>query len=355
MVQGLHLCGRAGGGGGRGSRGEGGRGGGGILRALPQHLQLLRAVPPLVLEAPPAQACPQLLLFLGLVGGQLPKPQTQTHVHKTPSLLSSCKVSAVPAAAALLQGGWQRGPPAASAPQRKGQGPRGLLGAGGRASCSPSRCLFGGTPGPGTHPALERAGFPRGPFHWDASQPSPALCLRAGWGRSPAPRFVKGCLLWVLLTQPRWFCLLLTRNSAGLDALRGGRPAPACWARHSCTSLRGAVKPPLGGTRSAPRSISRNIRSNGSFNRYLQSLCQALRISGTQPLPHGVWQMQGVKGDGIRTPPEGRSQMPPGQPGGLEAFLEGQGWQGLRWSPGKAGVRPRGRMSGREKAVPERA
>lgn len=78
-------------GGGEGEAREQGLGGG-ICGALPEHLQLLRGVPGLVQEAPPAQACPKLLLFLGLVGGQLLKPDTQTHMHKTPLLLSLCKV-----------------------------------------------------------------------------------------------------------------------------------------------------------------------------------------------------------------------------------------------------------------------
>lgn len=44
-------------------------------------------------------------------------------------------------------------------------------------------CL-GSSPGPGTHPALERAGFPRGHFHSDSNQPFPALCLCRG-GEGP--------------------------------------------------------------------------------------------------------------------------------------------------------------------------
>lgn len=245
--------------------------GGGIRGALPQHLQLLRGVPQLVLEAPPAQACPQLLLFLGLVGGQLLKPDTQTHVHKTPSLLSLCKVRAAWEAAALFQGGRQRRPPAAPAPIGNVRRP------------GPLRCwkeepavhhlaaCLGGSPGPGAHPALKRAGFPRGHFHSDPIQPFPALCLCTGWGRSqrlplsPAPIFVKGCLLWSLLMQPRWFCLHITRHSAGLDALCGGRPAPALLS-HQPLSLPYLLKGGQqnlhwGGTRPVPGLISGNIRS----------------------------------------------------------------------------------------------
>lgn len=47
--------------------------------ALPQHLHLLGGVPHFILEAPPAQASPQLLLLLGLAGGQLLGPQTHKH------------------------------------------------------------------------------------------------------------------------------------------------------------------------------------------------------------------------------------------------------------------------------------
>lgn len=43
----------------------------GFLFIGSQHLHLLRGAPHLVPEATPAQASPQLLLLLGLVGGQL--------------------------------------------------------------------------------------------------------------------------------------------------------------------------------------------------------------------------------------------------------------------------------------------
>ena len=56
------------------------RRGAGSRDALPQHLHLLRGAPHLVPEATPAQASPQLLLLLGLVGGQLLRPQTHRHI-----------------------------------------------------------------------------------------------------------------------------------------------------------------------------------------------------------------------------------------------------------------------------------
>lgn len=63
--------------------------------ALPQQLHFLGGVPHFVLEAKPAQTCLQLLLLLRLVGGQLlGATDTQTHAHRTQSLLASCRVTA---------------------------------------------------------------------------------------------------------------------------------------------------------------------------------------------------------------------------------------------------------------------
>lgn len=166
-----------------------GREGGRDPRGLPQHLQLLRGVLRLVLEAPPAQACPQLLLLLGLVGGQLLKPQTQTHVHKTPSLLPLCQLRAAWVAAALFLGGWQRRPPATPAPHRTGQEPRASWVLEEEPAVPRLAACSGGTPGPGIHPALERAGFPRGHFHSDAIQPF-LLCVSARGGEGPQPPFL---------------------------------------------------------------------------------------------------------------------------------------------------------------------
>lgn len=186
-MRGLHVCGREGGRGGGRKRGGGGGGRGRRTdpRGLPQHLQLLRGVPRLVLQAPPAQACPQLLLLLGLVGGQLLKPQTQTHVHKTPSLLPLCKLRAAWAAAALSQGGWQRRPPAAPAPIEQVRSP-GPLRCWRKNRCSPSRCLFGRHPWSRNPPRPGESRLPWGHFHSDAIQPFPALCLCTGW-EGPQP------------------------------------------------------------------------------------------------------------------------------------------------------------------------
>lgn len=136
--------------------------------ALPQHLHLLRGAPHLVLEATPAQASPQLLLLPGLVGGQLLGPQTHKHTctkhsHCCPRARSEPPVEQL----ALFQGRWRRQPPCSTLYPSEKSGARG-------ASGPPTKNqllslllpVWEEPPGPRTspYPALERTGFPGGPF-----------------------------------------------------------------------------------------------------------------------------------------------------------------------------------------------
>ena len=145
------------------------------MGALPQHLHFLRGVLHLVLEATPAQASPQLLLLLGLVGGQLLGAQTHKHTCTKQSLLSSAESEPPNGAAGFVSGGMaQTAPTVPCAPQGKSEGQRGLLGPQTKNQPSLPRCLFGRcslsnslplppTPAP-VRPALERADLPRGRF-----------------------------------------------------------------------------------------------------------------------------------------------------------------------------------------------
>lgn len=103
--------------------------------------------------------------------------------------------------------------PAAPCAPQKSQGPEGPQVLQQRTSCSLSCCLFGRRPlvpePPPTRPWREQASL-GGHFHGGSMQPFPALSFCTGWGRSfhlppifPALSFVKGCLQWSLLIQPR--------------------------------------------------------------------------------------------------------------------------------------------------------
>lgn len=97
----------------------GGREGDRIMGTLPQHLHFLRGVLHLVLEAMPAQASPQLLLLLGLVGGQL--LGAQTHKHTCTKHSHCCPLQGQPPTEqrALFRGGWHRQPPLRLVPHRE--------------------------------------------------------------------------------------------------------------------------------------------------------------------------------------------------------------------------------------------
>ena len=185
------------------------------MGALPQHLHFLRGVLHLILEATPAQASPQLLLLLGLVGGQLLGAQTHKHTCTKQSLLSSAESEPPNGAAGFVSGGMaQTAPTVPCAPQGKSEGQRGLLGPQTKNQPSLPRCLFGRCSlsnslplprlqPPSVLPWREQTSLGAG-FHSDSIQPFLALSFRTGWERSPpftsyffpAPGFVKGCLQW---------------------------------------------------------------------------------------------------------------------------------------------------------------
>lgn len=136
-----------------------------VRGVLPQHLHLLRGVPYLILEATPVQDSPQLLLLLGLAGGQLLGPQhINTHTQNTVTVVLLQGQS-------LRQSSWfcfrEDGmdclPVVPCAPSEKSGSQRGLLGPQ-RTSCSLLLPVWEVPPGPRTNPALKKAGFPRGPF-----------------------------------------------------------------------------------------------------------------------------------------------------------------------------------------------
>lgn len=148
------------------------------------------------------------------------------------------------------------------------------------------------------------------------------LCASAGVGKVPtfasssSPHLCKGLLLWSLLMQPRWFCLHITRHSAGLDACVGGglhlRCCPISFCL-SCTFLREGSNTSPGEGLGQYVDVSLMVHSTDIYR--VTARPWGYDRHSPYPMESGGCGGGGGKGDEIRTPPEGRSQMPPGQPG----------------------------------------